>query len=242
MNVEQLRTKSLPPCCDLSAIPIEKLSPEGRSLVHSFFPAARTVLVTAHHVTASLEWAWFPFAAERGGTTCVADLHAKAAIEGIERTLALHDNKSLILPYPDKCGISFKRLAAETDMGELGDSFLFLHRAWGPWTHLRVLLTDALLFERPRESANTCTHCGRCAEACPGGALSAGEHDQEVCRATQQRLRESLAIRAEYRYKCEACARACPVGEAPRDILIRDKGSMEGSDEHRTRGHKGERP
>jgi Na+-translocating ferredoxin:NAD+ oxidoreductase RnfC subunit len=32
-------------------------------------------------------------------------------------------------------------------------------------------------------------------------------------------------IKAEYRYKCEACARACPVGQAPQEIVIRDKRS-----------------
>ena len=225
MNIDDIREKVLSLCCHLSAVPIERLSPEGVPLVRSFFPGTRTVLVTGHHVTASLEWAWFPFAAERGGFTCAADLHARSTIEGIERELALHGSKSVILPYPDKCGISFKRLAAETDMGELGESLLFLHRTWGPWVHLRVLLTDALLADPAQESGGICVHCGRCTEACPGGALSMGEHDQGACKAAQQHLRDALAVRAEYRYKCEACARACPVGEPPGDILIRDKGS-----------------
>jgi len=41
------------------------------------------VAVLGHHVEASLEWIWYPFASERGGITCGADLHAKAAIENI---------------------------------------------------------------------------------------------------------------------------------------------------------------
>ncbi len=224
MNTEELQEGVLSPCCNLSAAAVDTYSPEGMSLIRSFLPDARTVLVIGHHITASLEWAWFPFAAERGGNTCAADLHAKSEIEAIERRLILGGHKSMILPYPDDCGISFKRLAAETGMGELGKSFLFLHRIWGPWVHLRVLLTDALVTDGKWESKEICTDCGKCIETCPGEALSVGNHDQQVCGECQQRLRDSLMIKAEYRYKCEACARACPVGEAPEEIVIRDKG------------------
>ena len=225
INAYELREEMLPPCCNLSVAAVDTYSPEGISLIRGFLPEARTVLVTGHHITASLEWAWFPFPAERGGTTCAADLHAKSTIETIERRLILSGHKSMILPYPDDCGISFKRLAAETGMGELGKSLLFLHRTWGPWVHLRVLLTDTLVPDGKWQPENICTHCGKCIEACPGEALSVGNHDQQVCGECQQRLRDSLMIKAEYRYKCEACARACPVGEPPRDIVIRDKNS-----------------
>jgi ferredoxin len=223
MNADELREEMLAPCCNLSVAPVEVYPLEGMSLIRSFFPDARTVLVTGHHITASLEWAWYPFPAERGGNTCAADLHAKSTIEAIERRLSLGSYKSIILPYPDVCGISFKRLAAKTGMGELGESFLFLHHSWGPWVHLRVLLTDALVADGKSEHKQVCTHCRKCIEVCPGEALSIGYHDQQECGRSQQRLRGSLMIKAEYRYKCEACARACPVGQAPQEIVIRDK-------------------
>jgi len=145
MKASELEKEMLPPCCNLSVAAVDTYSPEGMSLIRGFLSDARTVLVTGHHITASLEWAWYPFPAERGGNTCAADLHAKSTIEAIERRLTLAGHKSMILPYPDHCGISFKRLAAQTGMGELGESFLFLHHTWGPWVHLRVLLTDALI-------------------------------------------------------------------------------------------------
>lgn len=224
-KADELQKEMLPSCCNLSAAAVDTYSPEGMSLIRGFLPDARTVLVLGHHITASLEWAWFPFAAERGGNTCAADLHAKSTIEAIARRLMLGGHKSMVLPYPDDCGISFKRLAAETGMGELGKSFLFLHRTWGPWVHLRVLLTDALVTDGKREPKEICTRCGNCIEACPGEALSVRDHNQQVCEVTQQSLRDGLMIKAEYRYKCEACARACPVGEPPRDIVIRDRDS-----------------
>ncbi len=222
-NTDELQEKILPPCCNLSAAAVETYPAEGRSLIRNFLPDTRTVLVLGHHIRASLEWAWFPFPAERGGNTCAADLHAKSMIEAIERQLLLSGHKSAILPYPNDCGISFKRLAAQTGMGELGDSFLFLHPTWGPWAHLRVLLTDALVADGKWERKEICTHCGRCMEACPGKALSVGNHDQQGCGRCQQELRGRLMIKAGYRHKCEVCARVCPVGEAPHEIVIQDK-------------------
>jgi hypothetical protein len=55
----------LPACCDLAVAPIEAYSREGVSLIRNYFSDARSVVVTGHHITASLEWAWFPFVAER---------------------------------------------------------------------------------------------------------------------------------------------------------------------------------
>ena len=221
MNTDDLR-EDMSPCCDVGVVPVDSYSSEGASLIRGFLPDARSVVVLVHHVTASLEWAWFPFAAERGGTTCAADLHAKSTIEAVERHLARDGCTSLILPYPGTCGISFKRLAARTAMGNIGDSFLFLHHAWGPWAHLRVLLTDALIDDERRTPGEICTQCGKCIEACPANSLSGGNHDQQGCGRAQEMLRDGLMIRADYRYKCEACARVCPAGEAPRPIIVRD--------------------
>lgn len=223
IHADKLQEEMLPPCCNLSAAAVDEYSPKGRSLIRNFFPDARTVLLLGHHIRASLEWAWYPFAAERGGGTCAADLHAKSMIEAIERRLLFEGHKSVILPYPGECGISFKRLAALTSMGELGKSFLFLHHAWGPWVHLRVLLTDALIADERGEVQGICTRCAKCLETCPGEALSKGSHDQQACGRYQQELRDSLMIKAEYRHKCEVCVRACPVGGSPQEITIRDK-------------------
>jgi epoxyqueuosine reductase len=239
-NTDELQGEILPPCCNLSAAAVERYSAEGLSLIHSFLPDARTVLVLGHHIRASLEWAWFPLAAERGGNTCAADLHAKSVMEAIERQLMLSGHKSAILPYPNDCGISFKRLAAQTGMGELGESFLFLHHTWGPWVHLRVLLTDALVADGKWEPKEICTHCGKCIEACPGKALSVGNHDQQACGRCQQSLRDSFMINAEYRYKCEVCARVCPVGEAPQEIVVQDKNAANQA-EHRIADKPGSR-
>ena len=100
-----------------------------------------------------------------------------------------------ILPYPGTCGISFKQLAAKTGIGEIGDSFLFLHREWGPWTHLRIALTNAETPKaRQRDFDAVCTHCGRCIDECPGRAIAQGRHDLDACASAQSVLSKQVSI------------------------------------------------
>jgi len=222
MDIESLN-RNLPDCCDLAATPVASYSSEGQAMILQFLPGARTVVVLGHHIQASLEWVWFPFAAERGGNTCAADLHAKSILESVSRLLESQGHKGLIIPYPNACGISFKLLAAGTQMGEMGDSFLFLHETWGPWVHLRILLADAEVIDRRAAKVAVCTHCGRCLESCPGKALSPGYHDPQACGHFQQKQRDKLAVKAGYRHKCEVCVGVCPVGQEPTAIEIKDK-------------------
>ncbi|GEM_PF-1028872 len=222
MDITEIQ-KSQAPCCEIVFASVESYPEDGRAKIAELMPDARTVAVLGHHVEASLEWVWYPSKSERGGITCGADLHAKAAIENISKVLESNGCRTLVLPYPKSCGISFKRLAAGTDMGEMGYSFLFLHREWGPWVHLRVLLTDADITEtRALEAADICLHCESCIEACPGQCLSIGHHDRAACRRCQQAESDRLGIRGTYIYECEVCARACPVGDQPLGVIIHD--------------------
>lgn len=194
---------------------------DAKAMIEQMLPEARTIIAIGHHVQTSLEWVWFPFAAEPRGTTCAADLHSKAVAESVLRQLESEGHKGFVLPYPGRCGISFKRLAAATGMGEMGDSFLFVHRQWGPWVHLRLLLTDAEVLDAQPASTTVCRHCGACIDACPGKALSPGRHDLEACGRFIQAMRDTTTVKAGYTPKCEVCARVCPAGQAPAPIEIR---------------------
>jgi epoxyqueuosine reductase len=222
MDIGSLR-RDLPDCCEIATAPVASYTGEAQAMILQFLPGARTVVVLGHHVQASLEWAWFPLASERKGTTCAADLHAKPAMESVLRLLESQGHKGLVLPYPGRCGVSFKRLAAATPMGEMGDSFLFVHRQWGPWVHLRVLLTDAEVTGGQPDKAPVCTHCGKCIEACPGNALSPGKHDLDACTQFQLALRDRFATKAGFTNKCEVCIRVCPMGQEPAAVEIKDK-------------------
>ena len=218
--------QQIPSCCDIAVAAVDSYKQGGQERIRQFLPSAHTVVVLAHHVTASLEWAWFPFESERHGTSCAADLHAKAVIEWIHCFLLVEGHESVILPYPGSCGIAFKQLAAGTRLGEIGDSFLFLHHQWGPWVHLRVLLTDVEIYDADASLLSAvCLHCERCLQACPSKAITPTFHDLQGCKSYQLSEEERLSISGQYLYKCEVCARACPLGEQPEKISIRGNSS-----------------
>jgi len=108
-------------------------------------------------------------------------------------------------------------------LGQLGDSFLFMNADWGPWIHLRVVLTEAPVeFER-RAAPEACTHCGACLQACPSGAIMEHDFDGLKCRDGMHGLRNSLG-KVPYIFEGERCLRACPIGQAPHEVLVAYKG------------------
>ena len=215
-------TPLLPGCCQLAAVSVAAFAPPEQAILAQFLPAAKTVLVLAHHVTASLEWAWFPFAAERLENTCAADLHAKAVLGKVAAHLEARGFAAAVLPYPGRCGANFKYIAARTSLGALGANYLFLHREWGPWAHLRVLLTDAAC---PQTAAplETCDRCGACVAACPAGAIKPESFAGSLCGEYLQARRQEHGIDGAFLWKCEECARACPRGAQPSPVAITAK-------------------
>jgi len=213
----------LPACCRIGFAAIDQYDAEERRAMEVFLPDVQTVIVVAHHVMHSLEWTWFAFDTERQGETCPADLHTKAMGSRIYHRLETEGHKSVLLPYPGQCGVMFKTLAARTGLGQLGDSFLFMNADWGPWIHLRVVLTEAPVeFER-RAAPEACTHCGACLQACPSGAIMEHDFDGLKCRDGMHGLRNSLG-KVPYIFEGERCLRACPIGQAPHEVLVAYKG------------------
>lgn len=215
VNLSLIR-KILPSCCEADALDITALTDDERKQLSGFLPNFKTVIVLAHHVKHSLEWTWFSFDSSRIGSVPPADLHLEAESLKISDYLHKEGYNSLLIPYPGISGIRFKDLADKTGLGKIGDNFLFLHREWGPWTHLRILLTDAEIKGRLDPCDAVCIHCGRCVAACPANAIQKEELLGIECGAYQHRISESTA----YDYQCENCIRACPIGTAPRPVQI----------------------
>lgn len=209
----------LPRCCRVGFASIHQYDADERGAIERFLPDVQSVIVIAHHVMHSLEWTWFAFDAEPQGETCPADLHTKSMGRRICHALEAKGHQSVLLPYPGECGVMFKTLAARTGLGHLGDSFLLMNADWGPWMHLRVVLTDAeIAFEQPKVQ-QACTHCGRCVAACPSGAIMENDFDGLKCRDGMRGIRNSLG-KIPYVFECEKCLRACPIGQAPREVLV----------------------
>ena len=174
----------------------------------------------AHHVKNSLEWAWFSLESERNNVTCAADLHLKSECEKVVSKLAEKGYYSFVIPYPGRCGIRFKDLANKTGLGKIGDNFMFLHKEWGPWTQLRVLVTDVEISDNLSICDDVCNHCGNCKESCPAKVINNDTFLGVECGNYQDKKDADIGMQGSYIFKCEECARACPIGDIPRRINI----------------------
>ena len=210
MNLTEIK-KLIPECCNAAKIDIDKLDDNEKKHLEEILPSAESIIVLGHHIKNSREWIWTRLESEHENTTCIADLHTKDVLKEIKNELKSKGNNSKLIPYPGISGVRFKKLAEKTGMGEIGDNYLFLHNDWGPWVHLRVLLTDASL---NRDQKNTidevCIHCGKCIEACPSNAITENNFNSQKCRERHEDLNSS--------HSCEICARVCPIGETPEKI------------------------
>jgi len=215
-----LLAEKLPRCCEIDSFPISLCSKSEEQSLKEFLPDCKSVIVLAHHVKHSIEWVWFPFESERNNVTCAADLHLKSECE---KTLLLLEKKgyrSLIIPYPGKSGIRFKDLANRTGLGKIGDNAMFLHKEWGPWTHLRILITDMEISENLPTCEDVCTHCGICKVSCPTKAIKDDILLGVECGEYQNKQDAEISANGSYKFKCEECARACPIGDIPERISI----------------------
>ncbi len=212
----KLIQKILPQCCEADAIDILRLADREKEQLSEYMSDFKTVIVLAHHVKHSLEWTWFSFDSARTGAIPPADLHLEAEAQKLINLFDKEGFNSILIPYPGISGIRFKDLANQTGLGKIGDNFLFLHKEWGPWTHLRIILTDTEVSECLDPCNEVCIHCGACEIACPANAIQKEELLGNKCGAYQN----SLTSNNIYELECEKCIRACPIGIAPKEIHI----------------------
>jgi epoxyqueuosine reductase QueG len=113
--------------------------------------------------------------------------------------------------------ISYKKAGVLAGLGTFGRNQLLIHPEWGPWLHLRTVITDAPLPASWPLTITPCSDCDACLFACPSGALSEEGIDREVCRNRVGENGVPLDRRLSPfgQINCEECLRACPVGIAP---------------------------
>ena len=79
--------------------------------------------------------------------------------------------------YPD-----FDYAAVACGLGEIGLNGLFLSPKFGSRQRFHMIITDAEIEETPLFAGQICDKCGKCAAACPLGAVNVQERDViEVC-------------------------------------------------------------
>lgn len=148
------------------------------------------------------------------------------------------------VPGVDASPIPEREAAALAGLGVRGLHSLVILPPWGSYVFLGTILTD-LPLEGPSRPAPDCIRCGRCAAACPGGAIGPKGVDPERCLShlTQKkgaltREQEALLTAHPLVWGCDLCQRVCPYNEGVpltplsefRDSLIRslDKADLEG--------------
>jgi len=201
-------------CCEFRAVSVRNLPSREKSVINNFMQEANTAIVIGHPIRARREWRWF--AGGERGEHCEADDHTERVIREIIRTFSDRGYETKSLPYPEECGLQFRYVARAAGMGELGWNAFLLHPQWGPWIHLRVLVTQAATSCTHRDVESVCTNCGACIDSCPAGAITAGSFNGLQCRAYRKQKGEYIPFgkSRELRY-CEICAEVCPIGKKP---------------------------
>lgn len=122
--------------------------------------------------------------------------------------------------YADSWDLNERFLAVKAGLGFVGKNHLFISPKFGSFVFIGVILTDCIL-EETKQNGSECISCGRCIEACPGGAIgSDGGFDAERCisHITQKKgelneYEEKLIRENGYIWGCDICQNVCPYNQ-----------------------------
>ncbi|MBI9076514.1 MAG: 4Fe-4S binding protein [Desulfatibacillum sp.] len=79
--------------------------------------------------------------------------------------------------------LSLKHAAVSCGMGQIGRNNLLLTPQFGPHQRLCAIITEAPLEPDAKQELDLCKDCGKCAKACPSGALKNGKYEADPCMA-----------------------------------------------------------
>ncbi len=166
------------------------LSGDGTE-IRKILPGARTVVVVAApHSRSAIESADIQVAQY---DTIHAYGEAARASHALARRLERDGHRAVAVPAfipidmaPPKHGmvgaVDWRDAAVRAGLGGYGESGLLVTREFGPAARIGGVLTDAEIPPGEPLRENPCTHCNRCVEACPTGALSGeGRIDKRKC-------------------------------------------------------------
>jgi len=212
------------PCCILATVRILDLPEKERSFFADFMPSARTAIILGHHITTEGEWTWY--AGGAGREHCAADDHARELCEIIKAELVQSGHETEIVNYPGTSGLKFRFVTEAAGLGAIGLNAFLFHPAWGPWIHLRVVATTAILDIHPTISGDQlCNRCMLCIAECPADAISDGAFEGLKCLSYRKSQGEydPYGPNGEFRY-CMRCAWICPQGQRPQELDKREEG------------------
>ncbi len=166
---------------------------------------------------AVLLWPYLPAAQEEKGCVFVdgyyfASNMAYHAAKKLEEQLAQagHFAKANV-PYPAR------EAALRAGIGIIGQNGMLITPEYGSRFVIILMATDIAREEADQTASGGCLRCGRCAKACPAGAIDANgmSHPERCIRnfmlegvVAPEHLREKMGMRL---VGCDICQRVCPM-------------------------------
>ena len=201
-------------CCNLRSIGIINLPKREQEFFSGFMPSAKTALVLGHHVTTKEEWTWYAIDSDR--EYCKSNNHCLQVCNQVITELKKIGFSSKIIPYPGESGLQFRFVAQAAGLGRIGVNAFLLHPDWGPWIHLRVIATEAIIEIKTQKIDEICNNCGACISACPANAIEEKKFNGLRCRDFRKAKGEYIPFGTERKFNyCEICADVCPIGPKP---------------------------
>lgn len=217
MKIKEQLNEIIPDCCNIGFASLANIDRFVESKFLNHYKDYGTIIAIAHHVTNPTEWIWYKFDPKEI-STCDADIHLKQVCVKVLNILNNNNSNSSILPYPGRSGFLFKNLAAKTNLGEIGKSELFVHRNWGPWVHLRIILTSLIIKPDSKILFRICKDCNLCLKNCISRAIGVDKLNKEICEEYHSRIEKEKSIIKHYVFTCELCLRSCPKFEKPKQL------------------------
>ena len=131
------------------------------------------------------------------------------------------------VPGVDSSPLPEREAAWAAGLGLRGRNGLVILPPWGSWVFLGTVLTDLPPDFPPAVPSGECLNCGRCAGACPGGALLGGRFDPEKCLShlTQKKgdlppEQAALVAAHSMAWGCDICQEVCPYNAAPEQTKL----------------------
>ncbi len=118
--------------------------------------------------------------------------------------------------YADHSPIGEKSAAAMCGLGVIGRNTLLINKKYGSYIFIASILTDMVLESHPSKPTY-CIDCGRCMQACPGGAISRDGYEFKKCLSyiSQKKTKtedEWDALRKNnVIWGCDICQDVCPL-------------------------------
>lgn len=114
-------------------------------------------------------------------------------------------------PYHDR------QLAVAAGLGVIGQNTCLIHSVYGSYIFIGYIICETLYLPWDTPQTNTCLNCGRCRQACCGGALQQDTFILEQCASHISQKKGDLSAEEEEILKrnpliwgCDICQDVCP--------------------------------